>query len=106
LEGGILVALGKLFSDDTNVFVYPAEIDGKLVTLENVDVPEKVRHLVRYLVSNRAMIEIEDYNEANLHISPKVIAGRIQEGRGDWENCVPEGIAEEIVKKRLFGFPG
>jgi len=105
LEGGILVALGKLFSDDTNVFVYPAKIDGKVVTLENVEVPEKVHHLLRHLVSNRAMVAIEDFAEENLHISPHALAQEIQKGRGDWESCLPEGVAEEIIDKRLFGFP-
>jgi hypothetical protein len=106
LEGGILVALGKLFSDDTNVFVFPAKIDGKLVTLENAEVPENVRHLLRHLISNKKMIAIEEYNDANLHISPIEIAGRIQRGSGDWEQCVPDGIAEAIIGKKLFGYPG
>ncbi len=106
LEGGILVALGKLFSDDTKVFVYPAEIDGKLVTLENADVPENVRHLLRHLIQNQAMIAIEDYNADNLHISPRTIAERIRAGRGDWEQCVPDGVAQEIIDKKLFDFPG
>lgn len=106
LEGGILVALGKLFSDDTNVFVYPAEIDGKLVSLENVDVPENVKHLLRHLVSNGKMVAIENYNKENLHITPRSLADQIQAGRGTWEKCVPESIAEEIVAKKLFGFPG
>lgn len=106
LEGGILVALGKLFSDDTIVFVYPAEIDGQLVTLENANLPDKVRHLVRYLVSTGSMIAIDDYVAENLHIAPKTLGARIAEGRGDWETSVPDGIAQEIIDKRLFGFRG
>ena len=36
LEGGILEAMGKLFADDTGVYVYPTIRDGKLVTLDTV----------------------------------------------------------------------
>lgn len=106
LEGGILVALGQLFSDDTNVFVYPAEIDGKVVTLETVDLPEKVRHLLRYLVSTQAMVGIDDFKPENLQATPQEVAAQILKGRGDWERLVPPGIAEEIIEKKLFGFPG
>jgi len=106
LEGGILVALGQLFSDDTTVFVYPAEINGVLVTLQNVQVPEKVQHLLRHLVSNGALLAIEQYNAQNLHITPKSLTQEIAQGRGDWEGYLPEGVAATIIEKRLFGFPG
>ncbi len=106
LEGGILAALGMLFSDDTNVFVYPAEIDGKVVTLDNVEVPENVKHLLRHLVKNGKMVAIDEYNEANLHITPRSLAEQIQAGRGAWEKCVPDEVAQEIISKKLFGFPG
>jgi len=103
LEGGILVAMGKLFSDDTNVFVYPAEIEGELVTLDNAEVPEKVKHLLRYLMLNKSMVAIEHYKEENLHISPLELALQMREGRGEWEKALPPGMAEEIIEKNLFG---
>lgn len=106
LEGGILVALGQLFSDDTTVFVYPAQIEGELVTLENAQVPENVKHLLRHLISNGALRPIEEYNAENLHITPKSLASEIARGRGDWEQLVPEGVVERIVADKLFGFPG
>lgn len=106
LEGGILEALGKLFSDDTVVFVYPAEIEGKLVTLETVELPEQVRHLLRHLVTSGAMLPIERFCAEHLHIVPKEVVAQIQAGGREWEKAVPEGIAERIRSRRLFGFPG
>ncbi len=103
LEGGILAAMGKLFSDDTNVFVYPAEIDGKLITLKNAELSEKVKHLLDYLVLNKSIVAIEKYNEENLHISPPELAIQMRNGIGDWENELPPGVAEEIIEKNLFG---
>lgn len=106
LEGGILVALGQLFSDDTTVFVYPAEINGQIVSLENVQVPDKVKHLLKHLVSNGALIAIEKFNAENLHITPRSLAQEIAQGRGGWEDHVPEGVASQIIDRKLFGYPG
>ena len=106
LEGGILAAMGKLFSDDTNVFVYPAIINDELITLSNVAVPEKVKFLLQHLVANKSMVAIESYQEDNLHIDARELIKQIQLGRGDWENAMPEEIANEIIEKRLFGFRG
>lgn len=106
LEGGIMVALGQLFYDDTTVFVYPAQIAGELVTLENVQVPDKVCHLLKHLVYNGAIVPIDNYNAENLHITPKSLGSEIAQGRGPWENYLPDGVAQQIIEKKLFGFPG
>ncbi|MCH2110608.1 MAG: hypothetical protein MK135_14900, partial [Polyangiaceae bacterium] len=106
LEGGILVALGQLFSDDTKVFVYPSKVEGELVTLENAKIPEKERYLLQHLVLNQRVIALEDYHEEHLHISPPQVSEKIAQGPGDWEDQVPASVVEAIVKSRLFGFPG
>jgi hypothetical protein len=106
LEGGILVALGQLFSDDTTVFVYPAEINGEVVTLQNAQVPDQVRHLLKHLVENGSLVPIEEFNADNLHITPKSLSREIALGRGDWEALLPDGVAEQVIEKKLFGFPG
>jgi len=49
LEGGILEAFGKLFSDNTNVYVYPTIRDGKLITLDNVGVSDDLGFLLKLL---------------------------------------------------------
>lgn len=106
LEGGILEALGKLFSDDTVVFVYPAEIDGKVVSLETLELPEKVQHLLRHLVSNGSIRGMECINRDHLAILPNVLASQMARGRGDWEGSVPEEVVREVIARKLFGFPG
>lgn len=104
LEGGILEAMGKLFSDDTNVYVYPAKIDGELVSLDTVNVPENLKYLLKYLTVNRSLVGVDKYKEENLHILARELVKTLPLGRGDWEQCLPDGIAEEIIKKKLFGF--
>jgi hypothetical protein len=106
LEGGILEAIGKLFPDNTHVFVYPTRKAGELITLENVSVPESQVYLLKYLLANGKVIPAREYVDENLHISSRELAKQILQGRGDWENCVPEGVAEAIRRRRLLGYPG
>lgn len=106
LEGGILEAIGKLFPDNTHVFVYPSRVDGQLVTLENVSVPEQQVYLLKYLLANNKMIPVRDFVDQNLHISARQLATQILEGSGEWEKYVPEAVATEIRRRRLFGYPG
>jgi len=104
LEGGILEAFGKLFSDNTNVYVYPSIRNGKLVTLDTVDVKDDLNYLLRHLIHNKAMVSADIIDVRNLEISAREIAKQIPNGRGDWEKLVPPTTAERIIEKSLFGF--
>jgi len=104
LEGGILEAFGKLFSDNTNVYVYPTIRDGKLISLDNVDVDPSLRHLLKHLTSNRAMVSADIQNVQNLDISAREIVKELPKGRGDWEQKLPAAVTKSIVEKGLFGF--
>ncbi len=104
LEGGILVAMGKLFSDQTHVYVYPAKINDQLITLHNAEVVEKNQYLVQHLIQNKSLLAVEKYQEENLHIHPRRVLEALQKGRGDWEQGVPEIVAREIIEQSLFGF--
>jgi len=106
LEGGILEAFGKLFSDNTNVYVYPTIRDGKLITLENADVGDDLRYLLQHLIHNRAMVTAEIKDVANLQISAREVAKQIPLGRGDWEKSLPASTAQQIIERGLFGYPG
>lgn len=106
LEGGILEAMGKLFSDHTHVYVYPTIQDGKLVTLENVDVGEHQEFLVKHLIRNRAMMSADIVDVANLQISAREIAHQIPQGDGEWQQHLPEQTTKSIIERRLFGYPG
>lgn len=104
LEGGILEAFGKLFSDNTNVYVYPSIRNGKLITLDNVDVDEDLQYLLRYLIHNRAMVSADIADVSNLEISAREVIKQIPKGRGDWEQALPEVTAKSIIDRKLFGF--
>jgi len=104
LEGGILEAFGKLFSDNTHVYVYPTIRDGKLVTLDNVKVEDELRFLLKHLIHNEAMVSADIIDVKNLEISAREIAKKIPDGKGDWQKLLPAATAKSIIKRKLFGY--
>ena len=104
LEGGILEAFGKLFSDNTNVYVYPTIRDGKLISLDNVNVDPSLNHLLKHLTSNNAMVSADIQDVRNLDISAREVVKELPNGRGDWEQKLPAMVSKSIIEKELFGF--
>ena len=105
LEGGILEAFGKLFSDNTNVYVYPTIRDGKLVTLDNVDVGSDLQHLLKHLIHNEAMVSADIVDVRNLEISAREVIRQIPDGPGEWQTLLPERTSASIIERKLFGYP-
>ncbi len=104
LEGGLLEGMGKLFSDNTYIYIYPSIINGKLVTLDNVEVKPEQKYLLQHLVSNGKMAAVKKYKENNLHISSYKTAELIAAGDKEWRECVPNDIEKLIADNKMFGF--
>ncbi len=104
LEGGLLEAMGKLFSDNTYVYVHPARVEGDLITLENVAVPESVKYILKHLVANRAMVPTRYHAEQLLEIVPGETLQMINAGDPAWEQNVPDSLATIIKERNLFGY--
>ena len=109
MEGGILEAFGKLFPDNTYVYVYPCRshdgADPKAqITLENVQVPDNLRHLLAFLKENGKMLPLIPLDESHLDIDVGAVLAGLRRGRGAWENDVPNIVVQRIVEKRLMGF--
>lgn len=104
LEGGILEAMGKLFSGNTSVYVYPTRRKERLITLDNVEVDDSVQYLLKHLISNKLLVASETWNDENLHISARNIATKIPLGQGDWEQQLPNEIRDEIKARCMFGY--
>jgi len=102
LEGGILEAMGKLFPDNTHVFVYPTKINGDLVTLNNVRVEPSQKFLLKYLVDNELLLDCAVKNEDNLHISAATTYQMIAKEQPGWEVNVDGDIAALIKQRKFF----
>jgi len=115
LRGGILEALGRLFPENVRFYVYPTlscislkdrQPAGELLTSENIVIPDPIRPLYDYLLSNRKIIDIKNANINRLHISSPYVLKMIKENKTGWELMVPNYIEEVIKERRLFGYSG
>jgi len=106
LNGGILEAFGVLFSRDLKVYVYPFKDlkTGKLLTLENCPIHPRLKPLFEYLVYNKRLIDITDYNADVLDIYSKDVLDMIQHGCAGWEEMIPTYVDTIIKDNRLFGY--
>jgi len=105
VEGGILEGFGKLFPDNTRLLVYP-EIGGSgdFHDYTNVKLPDNLQYLYKHLLANNFIFGIECSDRALFNIFSREVLDQLPHGRGKWEQCLPEGVAEEIIKHRLLGF--
>jgi hypothetical protein len=108
LAGGILESFGRLFKNDLRLYVCPMlDCDtGELVTVHNLKVQHKLRHLYLYLLENGLLREIDAIGEIELSIFSHDVLAKIRNGESDWEKLVPETVVRIIRNKRLFGCRG
>ncbi|HEX4342286.1 MAG TPA: TonB-dependent receptor, partial [Verrucomicrobiae bacterium] len=69
LPGGLMESLGQLFKNDTKLYAYPSlDRNGKLTTVENMEVAPHLRHLYAHLVQNGFVKDIAKYNPDYLKV--------------------------------------
>jgi hypothetical protein len=107
-EGGLLGGLGQLFRNRARLYVYPSLdlASGRVITGENFPVPPRLGHLHAYLLENRFIQCIRNYQPGLLPIRSRDVLARIQSGDPSWEALVPQPIVEVIKGHGLFGHPG
>src|SRR6266702_2527106 len=103
LEGGILEALGRLFKHVMKLYVYPMvdETTGAILSATKVHVAPNLRSLFQYLIDNRHIEEIADYQKDFLRIYPPDALAKLQSGDSAWERMVPPEVVH-IIKEREF----
>jgi hypothetical protein len=106
LEGGILEAFGRLFTKDLRLYVYPYknQATGLLGTVDNVEMPQNLRNLYRYMVERGKIKQLGNFDESVLHIFSRDVLQRIAENNISWESMVPGEVAEVIKHRHLFGY--
>jgi hypothetical protein len=108
LSGGILESFGRMFKNDLKLYVYPLlEVkNGSLITAANLRVAPNLRHLHAYLVENRYIESLRDYDEKVLPIFSRDVLQRLRAGDREWETMVPQQVAKIIRERKLFGCKG
>ncbi len=106
LSGGILEAMGKLFSKKMKLYVYPYKErhQNEAVCSRNVVLNNKMQVLFEYFKNDGRFVDITDYDENLLGTYNREIIDKIQKGIPGWEKFVPKKIAEQIKTLKLFGY--
>ena len=105
VEGGILEGFGKLFPDNTRLFVYP-ELDesGELNDFTSIEVPQKMQYLYQHLLHNEFIFGINCSDPELLKIYSRNVLSQLASGRGNWEQALAEDTVARIVDQGLFGY--
>ncbi len=107
LKGGVLEAFSRLFINDLHLYVYPYQKpDGNLQQVANFRLSPHLQDLLKFLVFNGKITDIQKYNPDILHIYSDKVLAKIQSGDPTWEAEVPPEVSEKIKSDRLFGYNG
>jgi len=106
LDGGILESFGRLFKNDLKMYIYPL-LDNQtnaLISGTNLRVEPHLRHLHAFLVENRLIESLRDYDDRLLTIFSRAVHAKIQSGDASWEDEVPPQVARMIKERNLLGY--
>ncbi len=108
LAGGILESFGRMFKNDLKLYVYPLlePQTNSLITATNLRVAPHLRHLHAYLVENRFIENIRDYDPECLPVFSRDVLKKIRSGDTSWDEMVPTEVARMIRERNLFGCKG
>lgn len=106
LEGGILESFGRLFKNDTRLYIYPLQDSEtrKLITVQKLKVAPHLRNLYAHLVENGYIESIDFYNKDYLHIFSRDVLDKIARHDPSWQEMVPEPVAALIRERYLFDY--
>jgi len=106
LSGGILEAFGKFFRKDMRVYLYPYKdpITHEVLTSENLKVSDNLKELYKYFKLNKRIVDIKDYNPEFSEIYSRDILKKITTCEKGWEKQLPDGVAEMIKERGMFGY--
>jgi hypothetical protein len=106
LNGGIMEAFGIIFTRDIRFYLYPYKPNDKtqLLNSGNIPIHPRIKDLYNYLLSNGRLIDL-DFRPEVLGIFSREVLKKIKNcEQGNWEDQVPEGVAEIIKERSLFGW--
>ena len=87
------------------MYLYPIVDDetGEIIDSNNLKLEDNMKEFYKYFKVNNKIRDL-DYNKEFLKIFSKDILKQIKENTPGWEDKVPEGISEMIIKKKMFGY--
>ncbi|HPM32430.1 MAG TPA: TonB-dependent receptor [Chryseolinea sp.] len=109
LRGGIMECFASLFGSNVKLYIYPAlKKDSEetfLLKDFEIELPDHLKSLFRYLIENNKLEDVKDANTRNLHIISDNVLAMIRKGEAGWEKLVPHKVEEAIKEHGLFDYP-
>lgn len=108
LDGGMLESLGRLFSNQVRMYVYPQKhsANGALETLQTLQLDQNRQQLLNYLCGSDKVVALDDICHDYLDIYSPDVLRMIGSGEPAWREMVPRPVADAIVARKLFGYCG
>lgn len=106
LKGSILEGVGKLFSHNLKIYLYPilCNKEHTIIDSNNLKLNHRIKELYAYFKSSHKVIDITNYHIEHMKIQAPDVFKKIRTNEKGWEAMLPEGIAETIKFKGLFGY--
>ncbi len=101
-EGGILEGMGKLFSNDSKVYVYPHKTPQLCMTAQSFNPRPDVAPIYKYLLSQEWIEGISGCEESGEYVHSKFVAELIKKKDSKWKALVPAKVRELIEKNKFF----
>ena len=107
LEGGMMEAFGRLFTERARLYVYPKlSEEGALISADELQMWPRVQHLYRHFLDNKFIEPIEGCDPSLLNIRSQVIMEQLKKGDDRWREGVTEEVYTIITQRNLFGVNG
>ena len=104
LEGGILEGFGKLFDDNTRIYVYPFKQDKVCLTTKSFFPEKTMAKLYDYLLENKKIVDILGCDEAQMSVHSSDVRKLMASQDSQWEKLVPKKVVELVKSRKLFGY--
>ena len=105
LTGGILEAMGRLFSKSLVIYAYPFRGETSITTVSDIVVNDLFKNIFDYLKQARRLRDIQDFDPDILSIWSREVLRKIRTGETGWEDSLPTYVDKIIKEKGLFGYP-
>ena len=105
VKGGILEAFGNIFKNNMKIYLYPVLDKQKDTVIDstNLKLEDNMKEFYKYFKVNDKIRDLE-FNKDYLNIFSKDVLKQIKNNTHGWEDKLPEGVSDLIIKKKMFGY--
>ena len=98
-------AFGNIFKNNMKIYLYPVLDKQKdtIIDSTNLKLEDNMKEFYKYFKVNNKILDLE-FNKDFLNIFSKDVLKQIKNNTPGWEDKLPEGASDLIIKKKMFGY--